>query len=61
AVLGYGKWDIKKCYEMGLKEDYMKYLEKHFLATIDNMRGMLRKDGVPVSQFVLILVMEGYP
>ncbi|CAG7721006.1 unnamed protein product [Allacma fusca] len=54
-----GKWDVKRVLaEVGL-EFFMKSLVKNSESTKDHMRDKLSREGVPVTQFIHIVDLEG--
>ncbi|CAG7725861.1 unnamed protein product, partial [Allacma fusca] len=57
--IAYGKWPLKKCYENGMKDIYMRYIEKVTLEAAECSMTQMRPDGVPITQVIAIYDMAG--
>ncbi|CAG7694879.1 unnamed protein product, partial [Allacma fusca] len=59
VVAPYGKWDLKKCADLGEKEEFVKYCDQLFESMISKMEGKKTPNGDPVTQFVIIVDNKG--
>ncbi|CAG7730495.1 unnamed protein product, partial [Allacma fusca] len=58
-VVPYGKWDLKKCADLGEKDVFIKYCDQLFESMISKMAGKKKPNGDPVTQFVFIIDNKG--
>ncbi|CAG7734384.1 unnamed protein product [Allacma fusca] len=59
VVVPYGKWDLKKCADLGEKEEFVKYCDQLFEFLLSKMEGKKKPNGDPVTQFVIIVDFKG--
>ena len=58
VVIAFGRWDIRKFVDRGQRDDFIRYVDRVYVKTMDMMVGRVNSQGVPVTQFVLIYDMD---
>ncbi|CAG7730679.1 unnamed protein product [Allacma fusca] len=55
-----GRVDMKRIYQLGLRGEYLKFSSQLFERILEKCRNRTTRDGHPVTQFILIVDMEGF-